>query len=488
MKTGQHSLIAIAVIMSSGFTGAERLDERRRRRLVSEMDDPSNGDGAPNADDRQTLPSPDGVTRGLDAPQTDRVTGLDYAVKPAGWVISPKIWKHFAAAAVLWLTGLGITWVGTVESDWTAQFGPGVSRLFGNAGTARPWFGGVLLLAASQLALWIWWMRRQSFRDFAGSYRVWPWTVSYLFAVSFGTATGAHLSLRDLVGSIRPEWSDLIRNVCWIGPTLTIGALLTAALQREMRGCRASLWLLQLAGLLTLVQATLSLELIRLADVTWHAALEQTTLVTIQVFTLLSLALHLRHVSYFSAEPTEASQRRFRIPKPHFRWAALLKFRKAKLAEDDTDDESPRRRSKKRRKRKVAKRTQRPSTDNLSPDADEDEGDDDSISPATSQPPRRIGALGSSIIRRLDDAEEDSESESEDEENWDDAPASNERDTASQSDDENDADESDGDDGSYDDDADDLPSLRRQASSPGLSKKQRRKLQNRIRDLERQRR
>jgi hypothetical protein len=453
------------------------------------MDDPSNGDGASSADDRQTLPSPDGVTRGLDAPQTDRVTGSDYAVKPAGWVISPKIWKHFAAAAVLWLTGLGITWVGTVESDWTNQFGPGVSRLFGNSGTARPWFGGVMLLAASQFALWIWWMRRQSFRDFAGSYRVWPWTVAYLFAVSFGTATGAHLSLRDLVGSIRPEWSDLIRNVCWIGPTLTLGCLLTAALQREMRGCRASLLLLQLAGLLTLVQATLSLELIRLADVTWHAALEQMTLVTIHVFTLLSLSLHLRHVSYFSAEPTEASQRRFRIPKPHFRWAALLKFRKAKLAEDDPDDdESPRRRGKKRRKRKVAKRTPRPSTADSSTDADEDDGDDDSTSPATSQSSRRIGALGSSIIRRLDDAEVDSESESDEDENWDDAPASNERGTVSQSDDENDADESDDDDGGIDDDTDDLPSLRRQASSPGLSKKQRRKLQNRIRDLERQRR
>jgi len=461
------------------------------------MDDQSNGDGAPSADDRQTLPSPAGVTRGLDAPQTDRVTGSDYAVKPAGWVISPKLWKHFAAAAVVWLTGLGITWVGTVAADGTTQLGPAVSRLFGSSGTVRPWFGGVLLLAASQFALWIWWMRRQSFRDFAGSYRVWPWTVSYLFAVSFGIATGAHLSLRDLVGSIRPEWSDLIRNVCWIGPTLTAGALLTAALQREMRGCRASLWLLQLAGLLTIVQAARSLGLIRLSDATWHAALEQMTLVTIHVFTLLSLSLHLRHVSYFSAEPTEASQRRFRIPKPHFRWAALLKFRKAKLQEDDSDnDESPRRRGKKRRKRRVAKRTLLPSTADSSTDSDEDDGDDDATSPATAQPTRRIGALGSSIIRRLDDSEDDSEHDSEDdsesetdeEENWDDAPPSNGRDTATQSDDDNGSEESDDEDGSYDDDADDLPSLRRQAGSPGLSKKQRRKLQNRIRDLERQRR
>lgn len=479
--------------MSSGFTGAERLDERRRRRLATESDNPTNVDPASNPDDRQSLPSPEGLTRGLDAPAIERTAGSEYAVKPTGWVIAPKLWKHIAVAATLWLTGFGITWVGTVEAEWVNQFGPGASRLFGTSGAARPWFGSAILLAASHLAVWIWWMRRQSFRDFAGSYRVWPWMSAFLLAASFATSTGAHWSIRDLIATVRPEWSDLARNLCWVSPLLTIGGWLTFALQREMRGCRVSLWLMQIAALITLGQAALALDLIRIADATVHAAIEQTSLLTIHLCTLLSLSLHLRHVSYFSAEPTEASQRRFRIPKPHFRWAALLKFRKARATGDGSDDEgSSRGRRRRRRKRKFAKQTRHDQPVADDSDSDDDASDEESTQNTAAASPRRVIPPTSVAPPRWNDADEDeTEQDSDDDENWNDDSPSNRgfsSSSGSQSDDEDEADDSDDDTGGWSGDEDDLESLRDQLRSGGLSKKQRRKLQNRIRDLERRRR
>jgi hypothetical protein len=476
--------------MSSGFTGAQRLDERRRRRLATESDETSNGDGPANADDRQSLPSPEGLTRGLDGPQIEHAAGSTYAVKPAGWVISRKLWKHIAVAATLWLTGLGITWVGTVEAEWVNQFGPGASRLFGTSGAVQAWFGSAILLAASNLAVWIWWMRRQAFRDFAGSYRVWPWMSASLLVASFATSTGAHWSVRDLVAIVRPEWSDLARNLIWVTPTITIGGWLTFAMQREMRGCRGSLWIMQIASLLALGQTALALNLIRIPDATLQATIEHANLLTIQVGVLLSLALHLRHVSFFNAEPTEESQRRLRIPNPHFRWAALLKFRKPRPVEGGSDDEeSPRRKGRRRRKRKFAKRPQRaqPTADHSVSDDVDDSNEE--ATPAASAASRRVIPPTTVAPPRWNDADEDdSDQESDDGEDWNDGSTSSRgfsSTSASQSDDEDETDESDGDNGGWSGDEDDLESLRDQVRSGGLSKKQRRKLQNRIRDIER---
>lgn len=290
--------------MTTGFAGSRCLDERRRRRLVSEADehelnsetestyadDGGRPDVGPEAGAAATHPGDPGVSH-----------------FPLGRLISRKLWKLWAVGVLALLVGGNLLLAGTVATAESGQFGPGFSHLFDlTAGRALQPFATLLLLMATQLAWFIWWVRSQSPRDFDGRYRQWSWCA----------ALGMFATLA-VAGDLHHAWSktamwlwDLdfwkVEIVVWLLPICLAAAWALRTLHREMRDCRSSLamlWMaagcgLCIAGLqLNVVQLPLSAEESRLMS--WGLELSACWLL------FMSLLLHARHVVHVTPDPAQ---------------------------------------------------------------------------------------------------------------------------------------------------------------------------------------
>lgn len=322
--------------MSSGFAGAQRLDERRRRRLATQDADdparPARSSSQPAADEASDS--------GFDPMGPIRDLSL-------GVLVPTSLWRHI----VLCLTGFVVTAAILTASihvdDLSQSAGRSLKSLLGpGVGSARSWWISASLLFQSQLALVVYWVRSHSLRDFDGRYHLWKHVSLASLAWSFCAATSIHTVAGELVAA-RLGWAlPLSASWSWIGPAALVATLFIWGLHREMTACRGSDSTLFLSTLIGAGFAALSLGLVPLP-----AAWEPARLLILDGLTMagiwmvcVSFLIHARYVIHLSAEPVPLRRWSFRIPRPH--WLKFARRPKrtapASPSEDESTEKAPR--------------------------------------------------------------------------------------------------------------------------------------------------
>lgn len=343
--------------MEARFAGSQRVGDRRRRRLAVGADD--NADN-PNADGTirpNELAAPAGSFRAADGahtegPSLEPSAGL---YLPIARIIPAAGWKYLAGGLLGLAISAAIVIAGYFAPVIETFAGPGISDLLALPnGRAAQWLSGLLLLLCSQLSLVIWWARSRSLEDFEGRYWLWIRTAGVWLFCSGCVSVEAHNAVLKTLLYLRPDLSREYANLCWMFPAAILGVLLVGALVREMRGCRASRAILLIACACQLLTAGLHLELESFFSSGARVILVQAGLLAGHVLLFVSMWLHARHVLHCTAEPAPHVRRTWRIPRPHFgfsRWRPIQSWRNRKNA---VELRAPQEGPKSRRKRPAA--------------------------------------------------------------------------------------------------------------------------------------
>jgi hypothetical protein len=338
--------------MEARFAGSQRLGDRRRRRLAVETED-----GIDPALTVGELPAADGSGRMVHsaAPEATR----EPIALPLERLIPVQWWKYALGALAGLLVGGAILTASWYEALGARLVGPGVTRLFALPGApAAAWFSGLLLNLSAQLALIIWWGRSRSLKDFDGRYRLWTRTAGAWLLLSFCAVTGAHRAWNETVLRLVPAGVLPVESLPWLVPAAIVGLGILVALNREMSGCRASRVLMLCAALCYVASGSLHLPLrIPIASRVRELALAGAAMLG-HLCVFLSMWLHARHVLHCTPDPSGKSKRRLRIPRPHFRLPRLGLGQNRSESTDSTEADAREvieSREPKRRGRKVAR-------------------------------------------------------------------------------------------------------------------------------------
>lgn len=238
---------------------------------------------------------------------------------PVRKLISPKLWKHLLLGCLGVGLAAAILWGGYVASSVEHAYGPGFTSFF-DLSTARAvsYYNAAMLTLAGQLCLLIWWVRSQSWKDFAGRYRVWFWSAAACFGSAFVALTDAHLAWSQTVlwFSDVQVWNKEVLS--WLVPIGAPAAVFYLLLQRDTRDCRVSVSLLRLSGLAMLGAALWALDFRPpehevLAQYPVPDELVAAGLPMLGCFSLMfGLLLHARYVIFESAEPPRARASRWK--------------------------------------------------------------------------------------------------------------------------------------------------------------------------------
>jgi hypothetical protein len=326
--------------MDARFAGSQRVGDRRRRRLAVGTDDHADNPSSDNPFRMDDLAAPAGSIRTVDGahtngPSTAPANSLNL---PVSTLVPAAGWKYLVGG----LLGLALSAVIVVAGYFLPRLplivGTGLSDLLALPnGRLAQWFSGFLLLLCAQLALFIWWARSRSLEDFEGRYWLWIRTAGVWLVLSGCLSTEAHNVALCTIHFLRPELTRTYANLCWMIPAAIVGVWLAGALVREMRGCRTSRAFLLAACAIQMSTAAVHLELDSFLSPAARAVVVQAGLLTAHVALFVSMWLHARHVLHFSADPAPGPGRVWRIPSPHFRlsksrWMQAWHNRKKKKA------------------------------------------------------------------------------------------------------------------------------------------------------------
>ncbi|HUG19328.1 MAG TPA: hypothetical protein VMM56_10145 [Planctomycetaceae bacterium] len=269
--------------MNSDFAGSSSHDDRRRRRLLSEQN---------VSDENAAVVFVPG--------QIESSRNHRYPVKR---IIHYRVWKLWVISLLLVLLGGGFLYGAWLERQH--DLGQGFSLVF-NAETGRifPVASAALLFLSGQLSWLIGWARSRSLTDYGGRFRVWRYIGLFLFAVSFGVLIGADRVLNQTLAHVnaRMPWNELSWN--WIIPTSGVSLILLWFCDREMRRSklgRTHLWIavgLLAGGLGPQFFSQLNTPIL----------IEQGLVLGGHISLLMSLMWFARHVCYVSAEPALGAQ------------------------------------------------------------------------------------------------------------------------------------------------------------------------------------
>ncbi len=251
----------------------------------------------------------------------------------------------------------------------------------------------VLWLLAAEFAAIVGWYRSHSLLDFSGRYRVWGWVAIAFALTSFLAASSLHLLLTDAYAE-RLTWVTWRREtVAWLVPLMVAGLTTIWLADRDMRRCRSSLILVRLATVVGLALAAGVAYTPELQCEAWFApAMLAARWVGLGLL-VTGMWRHANFVAYTCPDPPEkresrtwlgfvgacvvALATRWWIPSsPAEAEAAPKRGRRRKKVETEgEDEESP---APKRRRKPAAaktKRTTKPRT-RSKPDPEEDESDE----------------------------------------------------------------------------------------------------------------
>ncbi|MCX7386261.1 MAG: hypothetical protein NTX48_06295 [Planctomycetales bacterium] len=269
------------------FSGSASAIDRRRRRLVTEIDHEFDLSGTTGA---TTLHNCGGEIAPFPMLSRDRLIRR---------VISPRLWKHVTVAIVLILIPMiyGFVTLRSLDDTPIADQVLWASRLNASRGLS-----GLALFAAAQFCLVIAWVRSASAVDFRGAYRWWRWMAVGLFTASMMKLTGTTLWMADLIAlGLEPIFGriDAARTALMLVPT---GGCLAVVLHRlipDMGRCRSAQAMLVIAVFLLAVRACAGVRLSSTSAVFHLSTLE----LLISALVLSAFQLHARFVIHVNPNP-----------------------------------------------------------------------------------------------------------------------------------------------------------------------------------------
>jgi hypothetical protein len=222
--------------MAARFAGSRSLDERRRRRIAG------TGEGDATHPDVPTRPHTDSATS----------SGGDYTPRsrrrlPLQRIIPAQLWKHVFAAGIVLIAGVGIVVLDHASPRIAQTLGPAAGEFVSvRSGLLLPFYCSMLLAAAAQLALLIWWVRSRSRSDFSGRFHIWRWAAAAGFLLAAAVVLDLHVVWsRTLIWRLRLDFAHC-ETLCWLAPAVGCGSVLIRDLLADMRNCRSGssfLWL-----------------------------------------------------------------------------------------------------------------------------------------------------------------------------------------------------------------------------------------------------
>ncbi len=300
--------------MGARFAGSHRLGDRRRRRLAVESDEGlsrSTGGGA--------LPAPEGRTRVVEPPHADLAIPTTALCLPVTALIPGEWWKYLIGGLACLAVGGSLLTAGWFSPQLIDAAGPGIERLFAfREALAARWFSSLLLLLSAQLAVCIWWRRSQSERDFEGHYWLWIRAACVWLFLSACVSTSVHQTLREIVLHFRPALPGELAILGWLIPAGAVSIWVGVPLSREMRGCRESRALLFAAGGWYIVGSGLCFDVEGVVPELLRPLILQGCLLAGNVSLFVSMWLHARHVMHSTLDPAIIRKSNWRIPRPHF--------------------------------------------------------------------------------------------------------------------------------------------------------------------------
>lgn len=310
--------------MDTRFAGSHRLGERRRRRLAVESDD-----SAESLPSLEPLPGATGTRR--TAHRAEAAPEAAAVRLPLNGIVPVALWKYVAGAVAALAMTAGILAAGWRISLASPAAGPALVRLCSlEDGSLAQWYSGSLLILSAQLSVLIWWGRSTSLKDFDGRYRIWIRTSGVWLFVSLCAMTGIHHVWSEFALQFSPSSSSRLALLTWLGPAAFLGLILLVTLNREMSGCRTSRALLFVAAGWYSIAAGLELRISIPVPSQALEVLRAGSPLLGHCSLFLCLWLHARHVLHCTPDPSRAPRRRLRIPRPHFR-APKLSFRWPRL-------------------------------------------------------------------------------------------------------------------------------------------------------------
>jgi hypothetical protein len=276
--------------MSIQFAGSKSADDRRRRRLVVNADDPG-ADGTTGAEGLSGL----GVS-----------SELVKSAAAAPWVpVSEfRLWTY---AVLIGLIISGAAFALATPISVRPELAPLTKHLLeGDRPALAVLIQTTICFLCAQLSLLIGWYRAQCKLDFRGLYRVWPWAAAVFGTAAVSLATNAHGIAGQIVESGQLlQWRPSV--VAWLLPLTLAASPLIILIDRDVRRSRSSLYTLRTAWILLLASAGLELCAVDLADQPW-AAKARIIVPLFAVATLfVGLWLHARVVAYVCPDPPEAA-------------------------------------------------------------------------------------------------------------------------------------------------------------------------------------
>jgi hypothetical protein len=311
--------------MNSDFAGSSSHDDRRRRRLLSEQVISEESSGVVFLSNR------------IESSRNHR-----YPVKR---IVHYRAWKIWLLAVSLLLCGAALLYASW--ADQQHDLGSGFSFVFdANTGRIFPVAAAGILFLCGQLSWLIGWARSRSLTDYSGRFRVWRYIGLSFFLASISVLIGADRVLNDSLAfaNVQLPWNSPELN--WIIPAGGIVMILLWFGDREMKVSklgRTHLWLA--AGLLA---GGLGLPLVPTLSI--PALVVRGMILGGLIGLLTSLLWFARHVFYLSAEPAARENR----PGVLGRLLAAWQRRASRKRAEAGDSESARTRKKGRSKAKFA--------------------------------------------------------------------------------------------------------------------------------------
>ncbi|MBI3866586.1 MAG: hypothetical protein HY290_32290 [Planctomycetia bacterium] len=305
--------------MGARFAGSQRVGDRRRRRLAVEAEE-----GVDQTVTRRELTSPSGASRFVDRPHAENGdAGPALAEFPLVRLIPVESWKYFVGGLGGFAICAAAVIAGRLAPSIVGAAGTSLERALRPEGATTKWLSGLMLGLSAQLSMVIWWARSRSLKDFDGRYWFWAHAAVIWIAFSGCLAIDATQVAIDLLQQLRPGTSGGWAAQAWAIPASMIGAWMARGLFRETSGCRASRTLLLAALASYVASAAYDLGFLSSTGPAARILFVHTGLLAGHAVLLLGLWVHARHVIHCSSEPAQSRKAAWRIPRPHFRLSKL---------------------------------------------------------------------------------------------------------------------------------------------------------------------
>ncbi len=153
--------------------------------------------------------------------------------------------RRLISYLLLWLTGsaaiggLIAAYIWSPDLLRAANQRPAMTDL-GNYGSLGNWFGSLLLLAASLLAIITYTIRRHKVDDYRGHYHIWAWAAACWFVMASDMAASLHQGFQQLMVSLTGTRIVGEGSVWWVVPSLLLSGSIGSRLLIDMWSSKLS--------------------------------------------------------------------------------------------------------------------------------------------------------------------------------------------------------------------------------------------------------